>query len=158
MSKFYTPAWKQRAEIFLKLIEGRPDLLDAVKIYKKGRNTRDIFSREIDPKDWMTKLGYRTRVWSQDEKNAQDTETLNKLNAVKSVMPDNPKLAEVYNRKLLEFVDLSPEEINDIMEFEEQKREMMAANPLLGAGQPSPQGQPAQSAQPTQPLSIQPQG
>ena len=158
MSKFYTPAWKQRSEIFLKLIEGRPDLLDAVKIYKKGRNTRDIFSREIDPKDWMTKLGYRTRVWSQDEKNAQDTETLNKLNAVKSVMPDNPKLAEVYNRKLLEFVDLSPEEINDIMEFEEQKREMMAANPLLGAGQPSPQGQPAQSAQPTQPLSIQPQG
>ena len=158
MSKFYTPAWKQRSEIFLKLIEGRPDLLDAVKIYKKGRNTRDIFSREIDPKDWMTKLGYRTRVWSQDEKNAQDTETLNKLNAVKSVMPDNPKLAEVYNRKLLEFVDLSPEEINDIMEFEEQKREMMAANPLLGAGQPSPQGQPAQSAQPTQPLPIQPQG
>ncbi len=158
MSKFYTPAWKQRSKIFLKLIEGRPDLLDAVKIFKKGRNTRDIFSREVGPKDWMTKMGYRTRIWNQDEKNAHDTDTLNKLNAVKTVMFDNPKLAEVYNRKLLEFVDLPPEDINDIMEYEDQKQEMMASNPLLAAGQQTTQPQPAQSAQPTQQLPIQPQG
>jgi len=86
------------------------------------------------------------------------TDTLNKLNAVKTVMFDNPKLAEVYNRKLLEFVDLPPEDINDIMEYEDQKQEMMVSNPLLAAGQQATQPQPAQSAQPTQQLPIQPQG
>jgi len=147
MSKFYTPAWKQRAEIFLKLIEAGADKLDAVEIFKKGKNSKEIFSREIEPSDWMTELGYQVKIWSQDEKDAHDTESLNKLNAVKTVMPYNLKLTEVYNRKLLEFADLPPEDINEIMEFENQKQEMVNAVPLvnqqsvpqLGAGQPNQQ-------------------
>jgi len=125
MSKFYTPAWKARGEMFLKLIEAASDQLDAVKIYKKGKNTNRIYQREISSKDWMSKSGYQTKVWAQDEKRAQDTETLQKLNATVTFIPGNPKLLEVYQRKLLEFADLSPEEINDIMEFEEQKMEQM---------------------------------
>src|SRR3990172_2690232 len=45
MSKFYTPAWKQRGEIFYKLIEAGADKLDAVKIYKKGLNTDEIYGQ-----------------------------------------------------------------------------------------------------------------
>jgi len=55
ISKFYTQAWKDRGEMFLKLIEAGADKLEPVKIYKRGRNTRDIFAREISPPDWMTK-------------------------------------------------------------------------------------------------------
>src|SRR3990167_1212472 len=149
MSKFYTNVWKQRATKFLKLIEAAHDQLDAVKIYKEGRNTDDIYEREISPTDWMTKAGYRVKVWSQDEKKANDTDSLTKLNAVMLNMPDNPKLREVYQRKLLEFADLKPEEISEIMQFEEQKMIMMG-NGMMGAppqpgmqpnGQPMPNGQ-----------------
>lgn len=132
ISKFYTPAWKQRAEIFLKLIEAGKDKLDAVKIYKKGKNSDEIFSREISPKDWMTELGYQTKIWSQDEKNSSDTDALQKFNAVKMNMPDNPKLAEIYSRKLLEFLKLPPEEINDIMEYERMKLEGRVGNQAMG--------------------------
>ena len=148
MSKFYTDAWKKRATKFLKLIEAASDKLDAVKIYKEGKNTSDVFEREISPKDWMTKAGYRVKVWSQDEKKANDTDSLTKLNAVMLNMPDNPKLREVYQRKLLEFADLKPEEITAIMQYEDQKAMMMTQNPTgmqpqLGApGQPQPNGQP----------------
>jgi len=148
ISKFYTPAWERRALIFLKLIEASPEKLDAVRIYKKGRNTDDVFNREIAPKDWMTKLGYRVKVWSQDEKNAKDTEALEKLNAAKMAMFDNPKLAEVYNRKLLEWADLLPEEVNDIMEFEKKKLQM-------GIPQGTMPGQPVQPGQPPQPPKVQ---
>src|SRR3990167_3215523 len=78
MSKFYTNAWEQRATKFLKLIEAASDKLDAVKIYKEGKNTSDIYEREISPSDWMTKAGYRVKVWSQDEKKANDTDSLTK--------------------------------------------------------------------------------
>ena len=151
ISKFYTQAWKDRGELFLKLIEAASDKLDAVKIYKKGRNTGDMFGREIEPKDWITESGYRVRVWSQDEKNAKDQETLQKLNAVKMNMPANPKLDEVYQRKLLEFAGLTPDEINEIMEIEARNRAMMMANQQMPGqlpGQPPAQGQP----QPAQPI------
>lgn len=156
MSKFYTPAWKERGKMFLKLIEAASDRLDAVKIYKKGRNTSDIFSREIEPKDWMTKSGYRTKVWSQDEKSAQDTEALQKMNALKTFMPNNPKVDEIYQRKLCEFADLPPDDTNEILEYERQMREAMLNQPLgVQVGQPlGPQaGQPATVPQgQTQPL------
>ena len=132
MSKFYTQAWKDRGEIFYKLIEACPDKLDGVKIYKKGRSTEDIYSREIAPKDWMTENGYRCKVWSQDEKNAEDTAKLEKLSAVKLNMPDNPKLSEIYQRKLLEYAGLAPDEINDVMDFERAKREAIVSQ--LGQG------------------------
>jgi len=132
MSKFYTQVWKERAKTFLKLIEGSSDKIDAVKIYKEGRNTDEIYSREVNPNDWMTPAGYRVKIWSQDERDAKNSEELQKLNAVKLNMPDNPKLAEIYNRKLLEFVDLPPDDINAVMEFEEQKREMLLSNPMMG--------------------------
>ncbi len=152
MSKFYTPTWKERGLKFLKLIEAAPDKLDAVKIHKKGRNTDTIYNREIDPTDWMTPEGYQVKVWSQDEKDAQDSEALQKLNAVVTNMPGNMKLLEVYQRKLLEFADLKPEEINEIMEIEKQKMMQPGINPItgqpdpmMGGGQPM-MGQPQQVA------------
>src|SRR6185503_13153095 len=91
MSKFYTHAWKQRATKFLKLIEAAQDKLDAVKIYKEGKNSDEIYEREISPKDWMTKAGYRVKVWSQDEKKANDSDTFNKQIQILTLMPGNPK-------------------------------------------------------------------
>lgn len=123
MSKFYTPAWKEFGVKFLKLIEAAPDKLNAVKLYKKGLNSNDIYGREIKPDDWKSASGYQVKVWSQDEKNQRDTQSLEKLNAVKANIPYNPKLEEIYQRKLLEFAGLTPEETNEIMEIEKKKIE-----------------------------------
>jgi len=156
MSKFYTNAWKQRATKFLKLVEAASDKLDAVKIYKKGKNTDNVFEREIRPKDWMTEAGYRVKVWDQDEKKANDTDSLTKLNAVMINMPDNPKLREVYQRKLLEFADLTPDEISEIMQYEEQKMQMLGSGMMgLPPQQPGMQTQPQQQQAQTMPLQLQ---
>ena len=140
ISKFYTHAWEQRAKKFLKLIEAAPEKIDAVKLFKKGCNTDDIHEREVAPKDWMSKSGYRVKVWNQDEKKANEEDSLNKLNAVWLNMMDNPKLKEIYNRKLLEFADLEPDEITDVMEYEKTKPAMMPGQELQ-PGQPQQQQQ-----------------
>ena len=152
MSKFYTTAWQQRGRMFLKLIEAAHGRLEAVKIYKKGRNTDKLFEREVSPKDWMTKSGYREKVWSQDEKKSQDSESIQKLNAAVAVMPDNPKLLEVYQRKLLQFSDLTPEEITSIMEYEQQKREQILNQIQAGGMMGQPMGQQPMPTQPTMPI------
>ena len=142
MSKFYTKAWKDRATKFLKLIEAAHDRLDTITIYKEGKNTDEVFSREISPKDWMTKAGYRVKVWSQDEKKANDSDSLNKAMLILNIMPGNPKLLEVIQRKGLELADLTPQEITDIMEFEKQKT-LMGIPPIV-PNAPQPQQQPNQ--------------
>jgi hypothetical protein len=144
-SKFYNRVWQERGVMFTKLVEAAHDKIDAFKIYKKGRNTDEIFSREISPKDWMTKAGSRVRVWSQDEKNNQDVTALEKMNAVKVNMPDNPKVDEIYKRKLTEWAGFTPDEVNEVMDYEKQKRELlMTGQSPMGMGLPTPPvGQPA---------------
>jgi len=88
----------------------------------------------------MSKSGYRVKVWNQDEKKANEEDSLNKLNAVWLNMMDNPKLKEIYNRKLLEFADLEPDEITDVMEYEKTKPAMMPGQELQ-PGQPQQQQQ-----------------
>lgn len=130
MAKFYLPVWKERGQMFLKLIEAGGDKLDAVKIYKKGKNTSNIYQREVGPNDWKNKSGYLVRVWSEEDKITNDTNLLQKQQAVKQIMPDNPKVDEIYKRKLLSFADYTPEEINQIMEVEKKKFEALQ-NPAI---------------------------
>jgi hypothetical protein len=138
MSKFYTAAWERRGRMFLKLVEAGASKLDAVNVYKKGVNTNDIYSREVSPSDWMTRSGYLCRVWSQEEKNTEDTNMIQKLNLAKGAMPMNRKLDEIYKRKLLEFSRLNPNEINDIMEVENQAVDMLTDIPGGVVGQATP--------------------
>lgn len=156
MSKFYTPAWKRRGLLFIKLVEAAADKLDAVKIHKKGKNTNSVYTREISPEDWMTQSGYYCRVWSQEEKNTQDTNSLQKLNVAQQIIPGNVKLQEVYQRKILEFSDLTPEEINDIMLEEEQKRDMIPTTPGVVPGA-VPGGVTGQATPPETPPMMLPQ-
>ncbi len=146
-SKFYTQAWKDRGQIFNKLLEAASDKIDAVTIFKKGRNTDTIYKREIGTTDWESESGYHCKVWSQAEKAAETTDALQKMNAAKQVMPDNPIVDTVYKRKLLEFADFAPEEQTEALKFEDQKREMMAQqSQMIG-----PDGQPMQPQQQQQP-------
>ena len=71
-------------------------------------------------------------------------------------MPDNPKLREVYQRKLLEFADLTPDEISEIMQYEEQKMQMLGSGMMgLPPQQPGMQTQPQQQQAQTMPLQLQ---
>ena len=91
-----------------------------------------MFSKEVKPDDWKTKSGYRCRIMSKAEKEAQDMQGIQKLNAVMASMPDNQLLQEIYHKNLPEFADLKQDEIKQVMDFEKQKREAFPnQSPLL---------------------------
>lgn len=143
MSKFYTKAWQDRGMIFVKLIEAAPDKIDAVTVYKKGRNYDNIYSREIEPNDWESKLGYGVRVWSQEDRDNQNLNSLQKLNYARTLMPQNQKLNEIVERKSLEFADLKPDEINEVLEEQQrfmEQQAMMAQAMAAGGPDGAPGG------------------
>jgi len=143
ISKFYTKAWHDRALIYLKLIEAASEKLDLVKIHRKGLNTDNIYTREILPKDYITKSGYHVKIWDQSEKDTQDTQKLEKTNAVKQNMPDNPVVDDLWKRGMLEFIGATPEKVNEAMQFEAKKREALIAgmNNMGGGTGPAIPGQ-----------------
>lgn len=152
MSKFYTKVWEQRAKKFLKMIEAAGDRLDAVKVYKKGRNTDEIYSKEIGPNDWQSKSGYRVKIWSQEDKDETDTKMLNSLNAAVTNMPGNKVLLEEFQKKLLEFSKLSPEKIVEIIEAQKQmamiQEQMQQSLAMAGQAPETPAPQPAPTPAP----------
>jgi len=133
IAKFYTHVWKQRALKFAMLLEASADKIDVVTVYKKGRNTSDLHPREVSPKDYLTKSGYNIKIWSQAEKETQDSQKLEKMTAVGTAMADNPIVMEGYKRKLLEFAGYTPDEINQAMEFEKKKTELINQGGMMGA-------------------------
>ena len=156
MSKLYTAAWKKRAEKFLKFIEAAPNKLDAVKIYKKGRNTNEQYGREIDPKDWHSAAGYTIKIWSQEDKDQNDTQTLQKMSAAVANMPGNQALMTEYQQKLLEFSKLPPEKILEILQAEKDRLAQVAQmGQGMMQGQTQPQPQQTATPVPQAPMGVQ---
>lgn len=151
MSKLYTACWKKRAEKFLKFIEAAPSKLDAVKIFKKGRNSNDQYGRVVDPQDWHNESGYTIKIWSQEDKDQNDTQILQKMAAAVANMPGNTALIQEYQQKLLEFSKLPPEKILEILQFEKDKMSQMA---MTGPGMGLDQGAPTQGPQAPPPMPM----
>jgi hypothetical protein len=160
VSKFYTQAWEDRGEKFIKFLEASSDKLDVLTVSREGKNSNDIYSMDINPSKLLAKKGYKCKVWSQDDKDSTDRLKIAKLNQLKMAMADNPAVDDIWKRKLTEVADLTPDEISKIMEYEDQKRQAMMNQPQMidpKTGQPiqqnpmqPAQGQPVQSTQTNQ--------
>jgi len=101
---------------------------------KKGRNSNKIYTKEISPKDWYSKQGYKVEVKLKEDKDEEDTNMLQKLNLAKSIMPMNVPLNDIYKKKLLDFAGLSSDEQKIVMDFEAQN-----PMPMGVPGQPTDQ-------------------
>ncbi|MDE1866720.1 MAG: hypothetical protein KGI08_03290 [Thaumarchaeota archaeon] len=139
MAVFYTDSWKEFGVKFTKLLEASPHLLDAVRIHKKGRLTNKNYTAVISPKDYLTNEGYEVQVEMMSEKESNDQDALQWLNASKAAMPGNQIVDETYKRKLLERAKLTPDQIVEALKQDKQQQTLQqqaAANPqaMLGAG------------------------
>lgn len=141
ISKFYTLAQKEKGEKFAKIVNANPDKLEAVKLFKKSYKG-NWFQKTVAPTDWRSEAGYSCRVVSSTEREAKNLETVQKMNAVKAQFPVNQALKRIYDKKVLEFGGLNPEEVQEVMDEEQQNPQ-----PIMPVG---PNGQPVQQLTPQQ--------
>lgn len=124
LAKFKILQQKDRADKWQKLMNGNADKLDDVKLYKKSAQG-NYFGQTISPDMWKSEEGYSCRVVSSAEKEKHTAEGINKLNAIAAQFPDNPVMRKIYQKKLLDFGEVNPDEAQAVMEYEDQKQQMM---------------------------------
>ena len=117
--KFYRHSWKDFAYRWYKIIEAQSENLEEVVLSKKSWNGR-FYSRVVNPRELISKSGYLVRVLSSAEQEARTLDNIQKFVAVVGQMPNNKPLKKIFQKKILEMLNLNPEEIKEVLDFEEQ--------------------------------------
>jgi galactitol-specific phosphotransferase system IIB component len=135
MSLYYQQAWLNLGNKYIKLLEAMGNEIDAVKLFKVGKNGKQQYGKSFSPASWKDKLGYSCEVVSKKDKSEKDLEQMQKLNAIKSFMPNNRALMKVIQAKLLDMGNLTPDETKVIMDEEENN---VAAAGMITTTNPAP--------------------
>jgi len=125
VANYYLPAWEEKGLKFVKLLEAQKKNLNIFKTSADGYKG-NTYNRDINVNEALTEKGYNCEVTFKSNVKDKAVETINVLNAVKTAMPNNVPLMELYERKLLDLVpDLNPEEIKQVIDFQKNTRGMM---------------------------------
>jgi hypothetical protein len=125
ISKFYRRAWKEFAWKWRKIMEANASDDDAITLYKAGPDG-NYYEKAVYKKDWFSEKGFREKIISKSEKEADDTATLNKILYIKGQIPNNAAFSRIAEKRMLDMIDLSPEEMEEVKQ-ESQKMKMNQA-------------------------------
>lgn len=137
MAKFYRGSWYELAKKWDAMMQANPP--KKTKLYKTGRSGK-IYEKIVYAGDWKSEAGYEPTVSSTSEQEQEQTKTLQKFMFVISQFPNNIALRKIAQKRELESLDLTPDELKTITD-EEEKMQMQ-----MQTSQPQ-QTQPAQQSQ-----------
>ena len=133
MAKFYRLAWYELAVKWNKLMHANaPKFLKLFKASASGK----VYPKRVFAGDWKSDIGYEPNVRSSSEQEVEQTKGLQKFQFILSQFPNNSALKKISQKRMLEIVDLTPEELKQVEEAETQNQ--MAQIPVV---QPAPQQQ-----------------
>lgn len=125
MSKFYMPARLELAQTWLKMVRANGSKLGKQTLYKQGISGK-YYAEEINPADFSAQE-YECKAVSSAERTAKNLEEVQKVQAVTAQFPNNPVMKKVAQKKYLDLLELTPQETQSIMDFEEEAiRKMMS--------------------------------
>lgn len=148
MAKFYRRSWLDLANKWMDL--NLANTGSGRKLYKTGSDGK-IYPRTVYPKDWKSKAGYKATVSSSSEQETNDIKDVQKFQFILGQFPQNPALLRIAQRRMLQIVKLTPEEIKEVQDAETQKHQMemeAAQNEQANAGNPPAAGAPPVGAPP----------
>lgn len=121
MAKFYRISWYEYAKKWDRLMHANaPKFL---KLYKTSRSGK-VYPKRIYAGDWKSETGYEPIVRSSSEQEAESIKTLQKFQFVMQQFPTNMALRKIAQQRQLESLDLTPEQLKQVEEAEEQAQQM----------------------------------
>ncbi len=116
MSKFYRLAWYELAWKWDKLMHANaPKMIKLFKISRSGK----AFPKTVYKGDWVSQAGYEPIVRSTSEQESENTKGIQKFLFILQQFPNNAALRKIAQKRMLEIVDLTPEELKQVEEGEE---------------------------------------
>jgi hypothetical protein len=115
MAKFYRLAWYRLAKKWDSLMQANaPKFLMLSKLGREGK----IVKKRIFSNDWISE--YEPIVSSSSEQEMNTTKSIQKFMFVVSQFPNNMALRKIAQKRELEMLDLTPEELKAVEKDEEQ--------------------------------------
>lgn len=141
MAKFYRLAWYEFAKKWDALMQANaPKLLKLFKVSKEGK----AYPKSVLQKEWKSQ--YEPMVRSSSEQEEESIKGMQKFQFIISQFPNNIALRKISQKRMLELVDLSPEELKQVEDAEEQMFQQQQQAQQAQQMQPVQQPQPVQSA------------
>lgn len=121
MAKFYRLAWYELAWKWDKMMHANaPKFL---KLFKQARSGK-LYPKRVFAGDWKSEAGYEPMVRSTSEQETETTKSIQKFQFVMSQFPNNVALRKIAQKRELEMLDLTPEELRQIEEAEDQAQQV----------------------------------
>lgn len=122
MAKFYRLAWYEYAWKWNLLMHANaPKIL---KLYKIGRSGK-AYPKTAIQGEWKSEAGYEPIVRSSSEQETENTKGIQRFLFILSQFPNNLALRKIAQKRMLEIVDLTPEELREVEEGEKQTEEQL---------------------------------
>jgi membrane-associated HD superfamily phosphohydrolase len=151
MAKFYRASWYKLAVKWAALLEANPP--KKIDLSKTGRSGR-AYQKRVFRNDWKSESGYEPEVRSSSEQEQNEVKSIQKWQFILQQFPNNAALRQIAQKRELELVDLTPEELKQV-EDDEKKQAEMAQAQAMAQGQPQPQQPNPQLAQQVQGMMAQ---
>ncbi len=141
MQKFYRGSWYELAVKWANLMHANPPA--SKTLYRKGASGK-LYEKKVTPDMWKSDAGYEPEVTSTSEAEANNVKTVQKFMFVMSQFPNNAALRKIAQRRQLELLDFTPDELRQVEEAEKEA-EQQAQDAMT---MPTPAMGPEQAQQP----------
>ena len=142
MAKFYRMAWYEFSWKWNALMHANKPKF--IKLFKLGRSGKG-YTKKVFAGDWFSDDGYEPIVRSTSEQEQNNLQTIQKFQFILSQFPQNTSLRKIAQKHMLELVDLTPDELNEVQSEEERLQQLLQQQALE-------QGVPGQEQQPQENL------
>ena len=132
MAKFYRMAWYELCTKWDMMMHVNAPKI--IKLYKTSRSGK-VYAKNVYSADWKSADGYVPTISSSSEQEADTIKTIQKFMFVLQQFPQNMELRKIAQKRMLESVNLTPQELRMIEEAEKKMVEQAQQMPL---GQPNP--------------------
>jgi hypothetical protein len=147
VNKYHKRYWEDIGRIFDELVNANAATMVKPKLHKKSAKGI-YFAKELDLTKAYSKDGYKVKVGSKADKESDSLDMIKKLNVATAIFPNNAPLKKIAKEKTLDWLNLTPDETKEVMDFDDQAAAMM------GAGAP---GAPGPGAPGVGPMPMMPQ-
>lgn len=132
MAKSYRRARQELAMKWYRILDANTENGDKRTLYKTSSQGR-LWPKVIYGRDWKSKAGYKAIARSTSEQEVESTKSIQKWAFIKQQFPDNPVIAKIAQKRVLEIGDLTPQELREVEEFEKKKLEIPPVVPQAPA-------------------------
>lgn len=117
MAKFYRMSWFELCTKWDGLMQANAPRI--IRLYKQGRSGQ-MYMKKVFRSDWQSEEGYKPLIRSSSEQEQENIKSLQKFNFLLTQFPNNLPLRKIAQKRMLDSVDLTPEELKQIETAEEE--------------------------------------